>query len=91
VEDGYLFKVPIWLDGIDPKDIMVELYADGIDGAVSERIIMAPDSITDKKMEHLYHAHVITKRSVGDYTTRVISKNKSISVPLENQLILWQR
>ena len=37
-----------------------------------------------------YHAHVTTTRPANDYTVRIIPNYEGISVPLEDNLILWQ-
>ena len=91
VQNGYLFYVHILLNDINPKEILVELYAEGINGAAPLKINMEPDSIYKDRGEHIYHARVTSPRPASDYTARIIPNYESISMPLENNLILWQR
>ena len=37
-----------------------------------------------------YDVHIDRSRPVGDYTARIIPNYENISVPLEDNLILWQ-
>jgi starch phosphorylase len=90
VENGYLFHVPIFLNGISPREVLVELYAEGINAAAPLRINMVPESITEDMTQLLYHARVSSSRPVTDFTPRIIPDYDNISVPLENNLILWQ-
>lgn len=87
---GFLVQIPIRLNGINPKAVLLELYAEGIQGTEPEKIIMAPDSISGQEDEYLFHAHVASTRSAGDYTVRIIPHYENISVPLEDNRILWQ-
>ena len=90
VENGYVFHVPIFLNGINPREVLVELYAEGINASAPLRINMVPESITEDMTEHLYHVRVSSSRPVTDFTPRIIPDYGNISVPLENNLILWQ-
>ncbi len=89
-ENGFGYKVPVFLNQIDPENVEVQLYADGIKDEPPEIIKMENDT---KKNEEgiVYSAEVTTERSSNDYTVRVISHYLEISVPLENRLICWQR
>ncbi len=91
VQNGYLFYVHVLLNDINPKEILVELYAEGINGAAPSKINMEPDSIYKDRGEYIYHARVTSPRPASDYTARIIPNYESISMPLENNLILWQR
>nr|WKN38632.1 alpha-glucan family phosphorylase [Tunicatimonas sp. TK19036] len=90
VENGYFFRIQIWLNGINLEDILVELYAEGINGEAPIRIKMEADSIGDQR-KNKFHTLVATSRPANDYTIRIIPAYESISVPLEDHLILWQR
>jgi glycogen phosphorylase len=88
------FKVQLFLNGIDPKSICVELYADGINGGAPERQAMNPDPpgqpAGDSK-DCIYRAALLAVRSSSDYTARVIPHCNGVAVPLEEARILWQR
>jgi starch phosphorylase len=87
-DEGYHFRIPVDLNGIDPAKVAVELYADGKDkGSSPEKIRMQKEDNDST----VYIATVRTSRSAGDYTVRVVPDYEGISLPLEDPLIHWQR
>ena len=90
IEGGYHFKIMVWLNSISPEDISVELFAEGLQGTPVEIIKMEIDPLAEVQVEHECHATVITTRPASHYTARVVPCYENISVPLENNLILWQ-
>ncbi len=91
VENKFLIHAQIWLGEINPGHISVELYADGINGELPVRQEMQRDSKDTNEGEYVYEVQVAANRPAGDYTIRIIPRYEGISVPLENDLILWQR
>jgi starch phosphorylase len=89
-ENGYVFHLPVFLNHIDPNKVLVELYADGINGSAQTKIKMETDSATNKDGEYTYRAKVTTTRAASDFTARVISNYEDVLVPLEDNLIHWQ-
>ncbi len=89
IENGYSFTAGIFLNGIDADKILVELYADGKDNNNAEHIAMHVQPSSNDNA--LYCAEVITTRPASDYTVRIIANYENVSVPLENNYILWQR
>jgi len=88
--NGYQFSVTVFLNGIKPENILIELYAEGSHGTPPEKISMRPDRApVDDNLN--YHAFIATSRPYEDYTVRAIPHYGNISVPLENNLIKWQR
>tara|TARA_R110002049_G_scaffold218843_1_gene390471 strand:+ start:4660 stop:7200 length:2541 start_codon:yes stop_codon:yes gene_type:complete len=83
------FKVVIWLKGINPKHIQVELFAEGINDEASERIKMTFDRLGEDGA-HNFYAQVNTSRPSDHYTVRIVPSYEGVSVPLEENLILWQ-
>lgn len=83
------FKVPIWLNGLNPQNVLVELFAEGMNGSASENIRMKNDWMGEEG-EHNFYAQVITDRPTDHFTVRILPNYESVSVPLENNLILWQ-
>ena len=80
--DGqHLFEVEVYLNGLDPAAVCVELYADG---AAPER----------REMEHVgpdtYRAGVPAMRPASDFTPRLIPRHRGVAVPLQTGGILWQ-
>jgi starch phosphorylase len=88
IENGYSFAANVIMNSIDPNKIHVQLYADGKENNKPELINMNADSSNNGN--GLYKANVTTTRPAGDYTIRIIPNYENISVPLENNLILWQ-
>lgn len=82
-------KVPVWLNGISPEQIKVELFAEGINDEVSERIKMTFDWLGEDGA-HNFYAQLNTSRPSDHYTVRIVTCNEGVSVPLEDNLILWQ-
>ena len=90
--DQHLFEVQVYLNGIDPDAVRVELYADGInDGEPVRREMTRGAKLVGAENGYLYGARVRVTRPVKDYTARVIPQRRGISVPLEANHILWQR
>ena len=90
--DQHLFEVQVYLNGIDPDAVRVELYADGInDGEPVRREMTRGAKLVGAENGYLYGARVQATRPVKDYTARVIPQRRGISVPLEANHILWQR
>jgi glycogen phosphorylase len=88
------FKVQLFLNDLDPGSVRVELYADGINSGAPVRQGMIPDAPqqpTGASGGCVYGAAVPATRSSADYAARVIPYHDGVAVPLENELILWQR
>jgi len=85
-------EIEIFLNGIDPGAIRVELYADALPDGEPVRFDMQPkERRTDASRSHLYHAMLPAARAPGDYTARVIPRHTGASVPLDCARIAWQR
>jgi starch phosphorylase len=91
--DHHAFEAEVFLNGLDPTAVRVELYANPVNGRAPEPQEMrrvrqldagAPDA-------YLYGATVSATRPPADYTARVIPRRDSIAIPLEDDRILWQR
>jgi starch phosphorylase len=94
VETGknqYIFGIQVYLNGIDPKTIQVELYANGANGGnpVRQEMKQAAQSAVAQNI-NIYSVAVPADRPVNDYTARVIPRYNGVSIPLENARILWQ-
>ncbi|GGB05262.1 alpha-glucan phosphorylase [Puia dinghuensis] len=90
-DGGYVFGIPVGLNGIDPAKVVVELYADSKDGGEPEKIVMQRQEAPPADGLPVYSAKVQTSRPASDYTIRVIPAYEDISSPLEDTLIRWQR
>lgn len=91
-ENGFAYKVPVFLNDIDPENVEVQIYAGSInENKPAEIIKMKCDTEKNEGEVALYSAEVTTERPDNDYTVRVVPHYLDISVPLENRLICWQR
>jgi starch phosphorylase len=80
----HFFEVQVFLNGIDPDSVRVEVYADPVDGGEPVRTAMT------RERADQYSARVPAARPVSDYTPRVIPFKDGAFVPLEANRILWQ-
>ena len=93
VSDGgkHVFEVQVYLGGLDPNTVLVELYADGVEGGMPFRQEMTRGQQLIGANGYIYHGEVPSTHSATDYTPRVIPFHPGVAVPLEAPLILWQR
>jgi starch phosphorylase len=90
--EQHLVEVQVFLPGLDPNSVRVELYADGLNGGDPVRQEMKCVRQLDATAGgYVYSATVSAARSPSDYTSRVIPHCEGVAVPLENPRILWQR
>jgi starch phosphorylase len=91
--DGkHIIEVQVILQGLDPKAVRVELYADGIKGSPPVRQEMTSlHPLADESGGYVHSATVSAIRSPTDYTARVMPRCDGVVVPLEDSRILWQR
>ncbi len=88
----HIFEAEVFLNGLDPKAIRVELYANGTNGSGPVREEMThvvQNSGADSG--NVYVAQVLAIRPATDYTARVIPNCDGVTIPLEDSRILWQR
>ena len=87
----HVFKVQVFLSGLDPNTVRVELYADGVNGgeAVREEMKRGPQLVGADG--YIYRVQVPSIRPATDYTARLIPHCSGVAVPLEAARILWQR
>jgi starch phosphorylase len=88
----HVFEVPVYHNGLDPKAVRVELYADGVNGGApvrQEMKLARQPAAADGG--YVYRAQVPASRPATDYTARAIPYYDCVAVPLEEAHILWQR
>lgn len=91
-EGQHQFTVQVYLGGLDPEAVRVELFADPVNGGEPVRQAMA----RGRKLEGPgngceYVGSVPATRSAADYTPRLVPQHPEAAVPLEAAEILWQR
>jgi starch phosphorylase len=90
--NDFVYEVEVFLNGLDPNAARVELYANGIEGGLPERVEMKCEQpLREPSSGCLYRATVPKTRPAADYTPRAIPQRKGVAVPLESGRILWQR
>jgi glycogen phosphorylase len=89
VDGGFQYTISIFLNAINPDTILVQLFANGLNGGLPE-IIKMERLIEQKEDAQLYHSAVGTTRPASDYTVRIVPYYEGVSVPLEINLIQWQ-
>jgi starch phosphorylase len=90
VNDQHIFEVQVYIDGLDPDAVQVELFADGVNNNPPEHIVMdRVRQLVGAINGYAFHAQVPATRPASDYTARVIPHHAAASVPLEDQHILW--
>ena len=87
------FEVDVYLDGLDPNFIRVELFADAVNDAPTVRQEMTRADPPEGSLPNwtAYRAAVPATRPTTDFTPRIVPKHESVVVPLELDLIRWQR
>ncbi|MEJ2347146.1 MAG: alpha-glucan family phosphorylase, partial [Gammaproteobacteria bacterium] len=88
---NHVFEVQVYLSGLDPNTVQVELYADGVNGGEPVRQEMKCVRQPAGADVTTYSAEVPSMRPATDYTVRVIPQHNGAAVPLEATHILWQR
>jgi len=93
VSDGekHVFEVQVYLIGLDPNSVRVELYADGMNGSEPVRQEMKAIGQVVGANGTIYSTQLSTTRPATDYTARVIPNCNGVAIPLEDPRILWQR
>ncbi len=88
----HVFEVQVYLGGLQPDDVRVELYAEAVNDGGPIRQAMKPvRQPVGATGGCLYSARVAATRSASDYTPRLLPRHPSVAAPLEADLILWQR
>ena len=88
----HIFEAEVFLNGLDPNAVRVELYANGTNGSGPIRQEMTRvEPPAGAPHGRIYRASVPSTRLATDYTGRIIPRCTSVAVPLEVDPILWQR
>jgi len=88
----HIFEAEVYLNGLDPNLVRVELYANGTDGSNPIRLEMTRvRQLAGADSSYAYVAQGPATRPATDYTVRVIPQHSGVAVPLEAARILWQR
>jgi glycogen phosphorylase len=91
--DGqHMYEVQVFLNGLAPETVKVELYADGIkDGSQVRQQMKCDRVVADASAAAVFSAAVSAARPTENYSVRLIPNLDGVAIPLENAGILWQR
>jgi len=84
------FSVSVYLNGVDPQAVTVQLYAEHANGDASLHLKMERMDPQTAPHTFEYKINVPANRPATDFTPRLIPFKEGVSVPLENPHILWQ-
>ncbi|HXB93683.1 MAG TPA: alpha-glucan family phosphorylase, partial [Puia sp.] len=89
--DSYVFTARVYLHGLAPAAVAVQLVAAALRDGDLFIAVMQPGGQIDPSPEWLsYTASVPATRPAGDYTARIIARSDDVSIPLEYERIIWQ-
>lgn len=85
----HVFEAQVYLNGLAPQAVKVELYVSGTPPARQE---MRPlQQLVGSGHAWAYGAEVSSVRPAADYTARIVPSQDGAAIPLEAPYILWQR
>jgi starch phosphorylase len=86
----YRFQVQVFLNGLDPDAVKVELYAEGQNGNVPSRHPMnRGERLVGSENGFMYTTLIPATRAPADYTPHLVPQHGGARVPLEAPFILW--
>jgi starch phosphorylase len=91
--DGqHWLAVAVYVGGLDPDTVCVELYADPLDGGKPLRQMMVRGRVLDDAENgYEYRGRVPGSRDASNYPPRLLPYHPAPGVPLEAAEIRWQR
>jgi starch phosphorylase len=95
-DKSHTFTAPINLAGLDPRAVLVELFADSTTQheapfRVTMQRASAPNPANNSPDTTTYTAQASASRPAADFTIRLTPRCDGLSIPLEDDHILWQR
>ena len=92
-KDGLLdFEAQVYLGGLDPGAVRVELFAIGQDGGEPFRQAMdRGEPLAGAVNGYIYSTRTPATRNATDFTPRAMPYHPAAAVPLEAGHILWQK
>ena len=89
--ESHQFEAQVYLDGLDPEAVRVELYAAAEAGKEREHQEMRRlRTLVGTQHAYAYGAQVSAARPASDYTVRILPRHAGVAVPLEAPEIVWQ-
>jgi starch phosphorylase len=90
--EQYEFEVQVYLNGLDPGAVKIEIYANEANdqGAIRQEMKLIRQ-LSGEHNVYVYQASVPAHISEQAYTVRIIPFFPGVAVPLEEGHILWQK
>jgi starch phosphorylase len=90
--EQHFFAVEVFLEDADPDAVLVELYAEGVNGTGPTRQAMTRGrQLVEGRGGYEYRAAVSANRPAKDFTARITPQREGLAVPMEAACVLWQR
>jgi len=90
--DLHRFRAQVYMNGIEPEAVRVELYANSNGGGAPFRQAMTrAEALVGAVGGFVFTADAPSNRPAADYTPRIVPSYRDLAVPLETPEILWQR
>lgn len=90
--EQHVFEAQVYLNGLDPDSVRVELYVEGVNsGGPVRQELTRGRQLVGAQNGYIYSVRVPANRPATDYTVRVVPRRPGITVPIESAQILWQR
>lgn len=90
--EGTRFQVQVYLDGIPPEMVSVELYAENPEEAQpARRPLTRTAALLGVSNGYLYEGTVPNERPATDYTPRIVPSHPEALVPMEAPFITWYK
>lgn len=91
-ENQYEFEVQVYLNGLEPNAVKLEIFANAFEDKEAIRQEMKfVRQLTGESNCYTYQASVPANRPSTAYTPRIVPFFPGVAVPLEESSILWQR
>ncbi|HEX5337973.1 MAG TPA: alpha-glucan family phosphorylase [Gallionella sp.] len=90
--EGIRFQIQVYLDGMPPDAVSVELYAEAADGGKPLcHPLTREAALIGVNNGYLYTGTVPNTRPMTDYTPRIVPAHAAAAVPLEANWITWYK
>jgi glycogen phosphorylase len=88
--DSYVVTATVFLNGMDPQAVQVQLYADPENDEKPEiHVMKIVREAVEEGNGYLYRVRIPARRPPGHYTPRIVPYFDGTMVPLEAANILW--
>ncbi len=91
-DNGWSFRLQVYLGEILPEQVCIELYAESVGDEPSLVVECdCQEKIAGAVHGYTYVAGIDSARPASDFTARVIPHHSGVQIPAEASLISWQR